>query len=919
MNGVRRFLGGGSSSTPSTPEPASPPAHPGTAPLLFSGKPNWPPASPTESNYSPSPPTTAALSFAKKKPTVPPEDDVGNSSFSSSRSSGSAVSPVRQTSYFNLPQSPGAGPSSPPKHNRVSQLARKAVAGGNESKRSSQMLNIRDDLLIDLLASEAIVDSRGYEILSAEEVEELKKEQQVLSSRLVAMNKKLTLETKIRGAAASLSKANAAYKSVNKQTSEQLDAANRKVEAAQKELWRVSERANEIQRKLLEHRAGVLSHSVHNLERKTAPQDASDISGHSTPSRSSQLSPVTASSATSVQTVSSKGRFDGAHFFAGHSDAILPHSPSALPNGGPSAELEEKLREATAALEAAAAVQMEMEQELSMVRLEKEEMETSLGVELRTAQDSVRDLEEQLASVANVQMQLQAMEEERSVWMNERIELEERRQEVRELKRKVDELQASHGEAAAASEGALAAAAGVHLVEMQKKEEELQMMRSQWEEERATWSLEKANMMGDLNEHVAKLQNDAVVGSGSKAQLNEVSRTLGSLAQAHGLDVAASAAPVVLATALGKHVGDLRSQIDEHALEQEQWHSESSHLEVDNRDLSDRCQALAQQLEDAQRERDKTKEELRSMEIQLQAQTAAAIAAVNTSSQPPVQYDGDVGKIIAQLQPVWATLPSTEARASKLGTRSFRTGSSSPMGSPVSSRGGVPASLSEMDVRSLKSLYDPKGFALAMNSAPFTIEAFVERIQALIADDRALVERLIRFAQAHDLLKKNAERAQKLAQDSNVALETYQKQVRTLEERNISLMTQHAELCVIIYSLHDEVQWLQEQIERLQSEKLEIETRAAEQAETCAQLTEANNQLSAKALLMANEAASTTDSVRRQLEMQLNETRAALVKAKEELESIQQSQQTQQMALLEALNTAQTENDMLRNQLRAKK
>ena len=35
---------------------------------------------------------------------------------------------------------------------------------------------------------------------------------------------------------------------------------------------------------------------------------------------------------------------------------------------------------------------------------------------------------------------------------------------------------------------------------------------------------------------------------------------------------------------------------------------------------------------------------------------------------------------------------------------------------------------------------------------------------------------------------------QKLAQDSNTALETYQKQVRTLEERNISLMTQQAEL-----------------------------------------------------------------------------------------------------------------------------
>jgi hypothetical protein len=117
----------------------------------------------------------------------------------------------------------------------------------------------------------------------------------------------------------------------------------------------------------------------------------------------------------------------------------------------------------------------------------------------------------------------------------------------------------------------------------------------------------------------------------------------------------------------------------------------------------------------------------------------------------------------------------------------------------------------------------------------------------------------------------------------------------------------------------DEVQWLHETVDRLQAEKLEIETQAAEQAETCAQLTEANNQLSAKALLMADEAASSTDSVRRQLETQLSETRTALAKAKEELEAVQQAGQTQQMALLEALNAAQTESDNLRNQLRAKK
>jgi hypothetical protein len=54
-------------------------------------------------------------------------------------------------------------------------------------------------------------------------------------------------------------------------------------------------------------------------------------------------------------------------------------------------------------------------------------------------------------------------------------------------------------------------------------------------------------------------------------------------------------------------------------------------------------------------------------------------------------------------------------------------------------------------------------------------------------DDKALIERLVRFAQAHDLLKKNAERAQKLAQEGNSAMETYQKQVKILEERNMGM------------------------------------------------------------------------------------------------------------------------------------
>jgi hypothetical protein len=147
--------------------------------------------------------------------------------------------------------------------------------------------------------------------------------------------------------------------------------------------------------------------------------------------------------------------------------------------------------------------------------------------------------------------------------------------------------------------------------------------------------------------------------------------------------------------------------------------------------------------------------------------------------------DGDVAKFVSLLQPLWSALPSPETRAAKFSARSnLRANSPTGPGSPK-----PVTSLAELDVRSLKALYDNNKFAHppSPNLAPFSIEGFAARVQALITDDKALIERLIRFAQAHDLLKQNAERAQKLAQEANVALETYQKQVRTLEERNTSL------------------------------------------------------------------------------------------------------------------------------------
>ena len=75
-----------------------------------------------------------------------------------------------------------------------------------EHPRSSALLNINDPVAMHLLMETAISDSKEYEILSFEEVEQLKKERSVLRSRLDAARRKLALETKLRDAASSLNR-----------------------------------------------------------------------------------------------------------------------------------------------------------------------------------------------------------------------------------------------------------------------------------------------------------------------------------------------------------------------------------------------------------------------------------------------------------------------------------------------------------------------------------------------------------------------------------------------------------------------------------------------------------------------------------------------------------------------------------------
>ena len=539
------------------------------------------------------------------------------------------------------------------------------------------------------------------------------------------MNKKLALEIKIRDAAVNLSKVNAAHKKVSKQTTEQLEAANQRVESTQKELWRISDRANEIYKRLMEHRAGVLSFSVRGMDKTTVnPEDSGYDSNRST--LISSMSSMTGISGTT------KSRFDGAHLFAGHADAVVPRPKlSAEAAVAELVKVEEKLKEAKDQLAVASRRQAGITRELSMMKLEKEEVETTLGMDLQAAEETIATLEKEIPRLEALNAEVQQLRREKDSWEMERAQL-----------------------------------------------------------------IEQSDQQGIVSE-----------------ELSAGLSTLQSVVKQHGVTLSSNESTLLgLLDSISIHLETIHGKLDVYSRLEVEWETTKREMEDDIRSGSNKREALARELAETRMQRDTA---LRGSEMRskvrsfcpsyffysssFQSPSHLRTPSSTKNSLPPEDADLPAPRIIATLQPLWTILPSPEARAAKLSANSnkpYRTGSPTLNGS-----NGTTVSLSELDVRTLKSLYDTRQRANSpvpsspkSGNEPFTIEAFAQRVQALINDDKALIERLIRFAQAHDLLKKNAERAQKLAQDGNAAMETYQKQVKMLEERNLQLSSEQADM-----------------------------------------------------------------------------------------------------------------------------
>ncbi|KAL8936727.1 MAG: hypothetical protein Q9211_004046 [Gyalolechia sp. 1 TL-2023] len=176
--------------------------------------------------------------------------------------------------------------------------------------RSSGALDSHDPVSMHLLMETAMGESRYYGILSIEELDGLKKELALLSSRIDATKRKLVLENKIRDAARSFNRLDSpsnrdsiregfgrspkghrrsilgskgSLSDLLNKHDDEWAASTRKCEELAQELWRLERRKQDSQRRLLEHTAGVLQ-MTHTgfLKNQTPPQSPVGLSHYRT-------------------------------------------------------------------------------------------------------------------------------------------------------------------------------------------------------------------------------------------------------------------------------------------------------------------------------------------------------------------------------------------------------------------------------------------------------------------------------------------------------------------------------------------------------------------------------------------------------------------------------------------------------------
>ncbi|KAH9816246.1 hypothetical protein DFH28DRAFT_1161113 [Melampsora americana] len=654
---------------------------------------------------------------------------------------------------------------------------------------------------------EALVEASSFQILSFDRVQQLKKEQIKLENRLTSISNNLVLEQKIHDATLTL-----AESELNEDDSN-VDHSNQRLDQLRNQKARIQSELSEIRTKLLQHLSATLSLSLKKLE-QNQPSDYSSSFGQSPTRPASNLrqadqhrSPSPSLTDASRCTILSSDKFDGPHLFANNRYGLDHHQAShPSPQGASNSNLdtgqllqyEKTIAQQTNDLE-------QLRTELATLRKQSLVAETNrtsnqandlkrVERDLQLENERVRRQADQAHAQELDRLRQEAdslaadLERERSQLSGDKQAFSTRTTEAcqRQLEADVDRLRseletAEEAKDSVRTELAALQAAVARLAEQKADSEQSEGREAiaQLDDFRSTVErLEAENL--SLNQRVEdlKAQSDQQATHKAKEDAKEPLSNYSAEWDALLERFSASTPNQRSMEERIKWMNELISHLENHlelvtsqhetTLESEKLsHEQASQTQMDERTiLSSQVAELETKLFELQSSHTSaattTTNELETVTQQLAA-AEKRIEEATTSANA-------VEKALRELYKSLPANAETRARLehdADLGA--FRLGYEAQP-TKKSGLGGL--------------------FGLGKRSATpveegseYTFESFLERIKLLNESDKKLVDRLIKYETEKDLYKTNATRAQKLAEECQAALKTYQSQVKELEER----------------------------------------------------------------------------------------------------------------------------------------
>ncbi|GAA5956163.1 hypothetical protein JCM3765_005478 [Sporobolomyces pararoseus] len=753
----------------------------------------------------------------------------------------------------------------------------------------------KDAIMIELLSGQAAIEAKEYEVLDWEQVQEIKKEHTLLANRIASLTRSVALETRLRDSAAKLVRLSApsstsdssrtpvsspARRQLNREQAEaQLAQAQSKLDAVQGELYKVGWKEAELRTKLLKHTAGVLALSARRKEEEEQGLGPTPLSP--------TLTQLGSSTNRSQDTPSPNGtsadhRFDGAHFFSGNREAVMPiprstNSPFASPAPSQGAfapinlhQQQDQIHELETQITRLETEKGHATQELAQVRSEMDAVKREAQTVKERADSFERDvaslrqgLERAEEDVSRARKETEGIRSEMSLaqstsMMGHQREIKMAKDEARDAGNRTKELELEVSELemklAEAEQKAHELESEIEEVKLEKSSNEKEWVARLEEVETRSRAIadegeesagerearqrareledDQRRMVQAIGDVVRRHRTRPILGSvlretpsfDDTTQRPDLNSYLASTLDAHFDKVSYHV------THLNEELSTVRNDLDEtrNALESElnQAHDRQSALENELESIRMEKDLLQQSLDSAHSQSNGLESRLASIPILEQNLSTA----ITNETKTREEFSASQAKI-ASLETQLAEVTSQHSKSTKVLTDLFK---SLP---PLDTR-PLPEHGSD-DLASLKNAFDPNArrqlgnfiAGITSSEGKFSLEGLAERIKLLMAEDQKIVQRLSAFESE----KANFEKTRKAVEEKSVDLQSNERKIKELEER-IEVSSQQE--VTMLERLND----LTESLEQTRLDKRKLEAQVAQlQSQSSSASSSSNN------------------------------------------------------------------------------